>query len=100
MNLQRNLIDSLASASKYWPKSIHTLDLSDNELKDLTEVKEFSSLIDLNTLHIDNNPCLFVIDDRHGCHQPFDYRPYVLNWSLALHNLDGMPITRKERLID
>ncbi|CAF1011016.1 unnamed protein product [Rotaria sordida] len=98
LNLHKNLIDTLTSISKYWPKSIHTLIISDNELKDLTEICYLSSLIDLNTLYIHNNPCLFVIDDRHGCHQPFDYRPYILNWCLTIHNLDGIFITRKESL--
>ncbi|CAF1548133.1 unnamed protein product, partial [Adineta steineri] len=31
-------------------------------------------------------------------HQPFDYRPYVLNWCLSVQNLDGTFITRKESL--
>ncbi len=92
--------------------------ISNNEIKDLTEVKfryliskdliyfcyeqvcYLSSLIDLNTLYIHDNPCLFIIDDRHGCHQPFDYRPYVLNWNLAIQNLDDIFITRKERFIE
>ncbi|CAF3743149.1 unnamed protein product [Rotaria sp. Silwood1] len=98
LNLHKNLIDTLTSISRYWPKSIHTLIISDNEIKDLTEICYLSSLIDLNTLYIQNNPCLFVIDDRHGCHQPFDYRPYFLNWCLTIHNLDGTFITRKESL--
>ncbi|CAF3094377.1 unnamed protein product [Rotaria sp. Silwood2] len=96
LNLHKNLIDTLTS--KYWSKSIHTLIISDNEIKDLTEICYLSSLIDLNTLYIHNNPCLFVIDDRHGCHQPFDYRPYILNWCLTIQNLDGIHITRKESL--
>lgn len=41
-----------------------------------------------------------MIDDRHGCYQPFDHRSYVLNWNLTVHNLDGMPISRKERFVD
>ncbi|CAF5023815.1 unnamed protein product, partial [Rotaria socialis] len=75
LNLHKNLIDSLVSTGKYWPKSIHTLIISDNEIQDLTEMCYLSSLIDLNTFYIHNNPCLFVVDDRRGCHQPFDYRP-------------------------
>ncbi|CAF1606036.1 unnamed protein product [Rotaria magnacalcarata] len=98
LNLHKNLIDSLVPTGKYWPKSIHTLIISDNEIQDLTEMCYLSSLIDLNTFYIHNNPCLFVVDDRRGCHQPFDYRPYVLNWCLTIHNLDGILVTRKESL--
>ena len=40
-----------------------------------------------------------MVDERYGgCHQPFDYRPYVLNWCLTINNLDGIFITRKESL--
>lgn len=51
----------------------------------------------MNTLYIANNPCLYVVDERLGCHQAFDYRPYILNWCLSIHNLDEAFITRKER---
>jgi len=61
------------------------------------QVSYLSSLINLNTLYIADNPCLSVVDERLGCHQPFDYRPYILNWCLSIHNLDEIFITRKER---
>lgn len=57
-------------------------------------------MINLNTLYIVDNPCLSVVNERRGCHQPFDYRPYTLNWCLSIHNLDGIFITRKERYFD
>ena len=57
-----------------------------------------TQFIDLNALYIHDNPCLFVTNDRYGCHQPFDYRPFILNWCLGVQNLDGTFITRKERL--
>ncbi|CAF3723713.1 unnamed protein product [Adineta steineri] len=98
LNLHKNLIDTLSSAPRYWPKSLHTIVISDNEIKDLNEIYHLTSFIDLNTLYIHDNPCLFVINDRHGYHQPFDYRPYVLNWCLSVQNLDGTFITRKESL--
>ncbi|UJR15290.1 hypothetical protein I4U23_002243 [Adineta vaga] len=98
LNLHKNLIDTLAFAPRYWPKSIHTLVISDNEIKDLSEISYLTQLIDLNTFYIHDNPCLFIINDRHGYHQPFDYRPYILNWCLTIQNLDGTFITRKESL--
>ncbi|CAF4267417.1 unnamed protein product [Rotaria socialis] len=98
LNLHKNFIDTLVSIPRHWPKSLHTLVISDNEIQDLTEISYLTSFIDLNTLYIADNPCLSVIDERYGCHQPFDYRPYILNWCLSIHNLDGIFITRKESL--
>ncbi|CAF4506209.1 unnamed protein product, partial [Rotaria sp. Silwood2] len=98
LNLHKNFIDILISIPRYWPKSLHTLVISDNEIQDLTEISYLSSFFNLNTFYIVDNPCLSVVDERHGCHQPFDYRPYVLNWCLSIHNLDGVFITRKESL--
>jgi hypothetical protein len=82
---------------KSWPKSLHTVILSDNEMKDLTEISCLSSLTNMKVLSIEGNPCLFAIDEQRGCHQDFDYRPYVLNWCLTVQTLDGATVTRKER---
>ncbi|CAF3296177.1 unnamed protein product [Rotaria sp. Silwood2] len=79
LNLHKNFIDALISIPRYWPKSLHTLVISDNEIQDLTEISYLSSFFNLYTFYIVDNPCLSVVDERHGCHQPFDYRPYVLN---------------------
>ncbi|CAF0769438.1 unnamed protein product [Rotaria sordida] len=98
LNLHKNFLDTLISIPRYWPKSLHTLIISDNEIQDLTEISYLSSFFNLNTFYIINNPCLSVVDEKHGCHQPFDYRPYILNWCLSIHNLDGIFITRKESL--
>ncbi|CAF0982923.1 unnamed protein product [Adineta ricciae] len=98
LNLHQNFVDTLVSAPRHWPKSIHTLVISDNEIKDLSEISYLSQFIDLNVLYIHDNPCLFVTNDRYGCHQPFDYRPFILNWCLGVQNLDGTFITRKESL--
>ncbi|CAF0823061.1 unnamed protein product [Adineta steineri] len=98
LNLHKNFIDTLNSVSRHWPKSLHTLVISDNEIQDLTEISYLSSFISLNTLYIIDNPCLSTVNERHGCHQSFDYRSYILNWCLSIHNLDGIFITRKESL--
>ncbi|UJR31386.1 hypothetical protein I4U23_018880 [Adineta vaga] len=98
LNLHKNFLDTLNLISRYWPKSLHTLIISDNEIQDLTEIAHLSSFITLNTLYFIDNPCLSIVDEKHGCHQPFDYRPYILNWCVSLHNLDGLFITRKESL--
>ncbi|CAF4776389.1 unnamed protein product, partial [Rotaria sp. Silwood1] len=96
LNLHKNFIDTLILISRNWPKSLHTLIISDNEIQDLTEISYLCSFFNLNTLYIIDNPCLSIVDERYGCHQPFDYRPYILNWCLSIHNLDGIFITRKE----
>ncbi|CAF0920908.1 unnamed protein product [Adineta ricciae] len=98
LNLHKNFLHTLNSALRYWPKSLHTLIISDNEIQDLTEVAHLTSFVNLNTLYIIDNPCLSVVDEKHGCHQPFDYRPFILNWCLSIHNLDGLLVTRKESL--
>ncbi|CAF3725298.1 unnamed protein product [Rotaria sp. Silwood1] len=98
LNLHKNFIDTLILISRNWPKSLHTLIISDNEIQDLTEISYLCSFFNLNTLYIIDNPCLSIVDERYGCHQPFDYRPYILNWCLSIHNLDGIFITRKESL--
>jgi len=95
---------------------LQILILSDNEIQDLTEVFArylffafnivlffvkiscLSTLNNLNTLSVHDNPCLFLVNERYGCHQPFDHRPFVLNWILSLQILDELPVTRKEKL--
>jgi len=94
LNLRRNLIDHL----KILPKSLEIFIISDNELRDLSETTILSSLNHLKTFALENNPCLFTTNDRYGCHQAFDYRPYVLSWCLTIENLDGLPVTRRESL--
>ncbi|XP_038059299.1 uncharacterized protein LOC119730455 isoform X2 [Patiria miniata] len=94
--LHGNILTSLRSVPAYFPTCIEILSLAENEISDLAEVSYLSCLSRLQQLSIMNNPCVMMATSSSDfC---FDYRPYIVNWCLSLHILDGYAITQKESL--
>ncbi|XP_048577252.1 uncharacterized protein LOC116601131 [Nematostella vectensis] len=93
--LHGNLIPSLRPVPEVLPKSIITLSLAENELKDLTEISFLSFLPALEQLSINSNPCVI----SHSNTLEFDYRSYIACYCARLHNLDGTLISSTERSV-
>ncbi|KAG8189048.1 hypothetical protein JTE90_025483 [Oedothorax gibbosus] len=95
LHLNGNKIVNLTRASNYLPTSICTLSLADNCIADLNEVSHLVKLHCLEQLTFSGNPCL---SSEELSLPPFDYRPFIINWSLGLRLLDGGVATQKESL--
>ncbi|XP_071504101.1 uncharacterized protein, partial [Diadema antillarum] len=102
--LHGNILTTLRSVPSCFPKSLEILSLAENEISDLSEVSYLSSLTHLQQLSVMNNPCVLMATPCSSSanispfNSGFDYRPYVVNWSPALHILDGYAVTHKESL--
>ncbi|XP_074641154.1 uncharacterized protein LOC141898898 isoform X2 [Tubulanus polymorphus] len=92
--LHGNIITSLKFVPSYLPNSVNILSLAENEINDLNEVMNLSSLSYLEQLSVMNNPCVTMTTAVHA----YDYRPFVVNWCINLRVLDGYIITEKESL--
>ncbi|XP_022695478.1 centrosomal protein of 97 kDa-like isoform X1 [Varroa jacobsoni] len=89
--LNRNSVSSLERASLYLPAAISVLGIAENKIADLTMVSFLAKLPSLEALSLFGNPCCLE-------KEPFDYRPYVINWCLGLRVLDDYVVTQRESL--
>lgn len=58
----------------------------------MVQVLYLASLHNLEQMSIMSNPCVMATPSLPG----FDYRPYVMSWSLNLKVLDGYIVSQKE----
>ncbi|XP_071957032.1 uncharacterized protein [Antedon mediterranea] len=91
--LHGNILTTLRGVPAYFPTSLTTLSLAENEISDITEMSYLCCLTELEQLSIKNNPAVLMTASV-----GFDYRPYVANWCLTLHVLDGAVIIQRESL--
>lgn len=94
--LHGNLISSLAVIKDELSTSVCTLSLADNDISDLNEIVNLSSLVNLEQLSLVNNPCVMT----NGLwRQEINYRPYLAYCCANLRNLDGCLVTNQERVV-
>lgn len=92
--LHGNSITTLRTVPAHLPAHLSILSLAENEIRDLNEVSYLAPLHELEQLSIMSNPCVMATPSLPG----FDYRPYVMSWSLSLKVLDGYVVSQKEGL--
>eukprot|EP00066_Takifugu_rubripes_P017117 XP_011606383.1 PREDICTED: centrosomal protein of 97 kDa [Takifugu rubripes] len=92
--LHGNSITTLRTVPAHLPAHLSILSLAENEIRDLNEVSYLASLHNIEQLSVMSNPCVMATPSLPG----FDYRPYVLSWSLNLKVLDGYVVSQKEGL--
>lgn len=92
--LHGNSITTLRTVPAHLPAHVSILSLAENEIRDLNEVSYLAPLHELEQLSIMSNPCVMATPSLPS----FDYRPYVMSWSLSLKVLDGYVVTQKEGL--
>ncbi|KAL5278999.1 CEP97 family protein [Megaselia abdita] len=94
LNLHGNRLTHLRQCEKYLPNSLETLTLSKNNIPDLNEICTLSHLCNLNSIAINDNPCVQMISGSDG----FDHRPFVLNWCMSVKVIDGFVVDPIESL--
>ncbi|XP_046809924.1 centrosomal protein of 97 kDa isoform X1 [Lucilia cuprina] len=92
--LHGNRLTHLRQCDKYLPTSLEALTLAKNNISDLNEICSLTNLINLNSLTINENPCVSMTAGPDG----FDHRPFVLNWCLTLKIIDGFVVDPIESL--
>ncbi|XP_029980753.1 centrosomal protein of 97 kDa isoform X2 [Sphaeramia orbicularis] len=92
--LHGNSITTLRTVPAHLPAHLSILSLAENEIRDLNEVSYLAPLHELEQLSIMSNPCVMATPSLPG----FDYRPYIMSWSLSLKVLDGYVVSQKEGL--
>lgn len=92
--LHGNSITTLRTLPAHLPAHLSILSLAENEIRDLNEVSYLAPLQELEQLSIMSNPCVMATPSLPG----FDYRPYIMSWSLKLKVLDGYVVSQKEGL--
>lgn len=61
----------------------------------MAQVLYLASLHNLEQISIMSNPCVMATPSLPG----FDYRPYIMSWSLNLKVLDGYIVSQKEAYV-
>ncbi|KAM7354413.1 centrosomal protein 97kDa isoform 2-T2 [Cochliomyia hominivorax] len=92
--LHGNRLTHLRQCDKYLPTSLEALTLAKNNISDLNEICSLTNLTSLNSLTINENPCVSMTAGPDG----FDHRPFVLNWCLSLKIIDGFVVDPIESL--
>ncbi|XP_063700321.1 centrosomal protein of 97 kDa [Culicoides brevitarsis] len=94
LHLAGNRITHLRQCEKYLPVALETLSLAKNSIPDLNEISSLVHLINLNSITINQNPCVQMTGNAVG----FDYRPFVLNWCMSVKIIDGFVVNPIESL--
>lgn len=89
-----NRISHLRQCEKYLPVALDTLSLAKNHITDLNEISSLGHLINLNSVTLNQNPCVQMTGNVVG----FDYRPFVLNWCMSVKIIDGFVVNPIESL--
>ncbi|KAM8856622.1 centrosomal protein of 97 kDa isoform 2-T2 [Spinachia spinachia] len=92
--LHGNSITTLRAVPAHLPANLSIFSLAENEIRDLNEASYLAPLRELEQLSIMSNPCVMATPSLPA----FDYRPYVMSWSLSLKVLDGYVVSQKEGL--
>lgn len=58
--LHGNRLTHLRQCDKYLPTSLEALTLAKNNISDLNEICSLSNLLNLNSLTINENPCILM----------------------------------------
>lgn len=61
----------------------------------MVQVLYLASLHNLEQISIMSNPCVMATPSLPG----FDYRPYIMSWSMNLKVLDGYMVSQKEACV-
>ncbi|KHJ84027.1 leucine Rich repeat-containing domain protein, partial [Oesophagostomum dentatum] len=88
LDVSSNRISSFKHA--VLPKSLLTLNVSYNDIDDLTEFMRLLHLEKLESLSLDNNPCVSS--------PTFNYRIYILSLLPSLQDIDNYVVTEEELL--
>lgn len=95
--LHGNRLTHLRQCDKYLPVSLETLTLAKNSINDLNEICTLSHLSKLQSLSINDNPCVTMTLGPNSV-DGFDHRPFVLNWCMSLKYIDGYVVDPIESL--
>ncbi|XP_055303021.1 centrosomal protein of 97 kDa [Sitodiplosis mosellana] len=97
--LHGNRLTHLRQCDRYLPVSIETLTLDHNNIADLNEICTLSGLTALNSISIQENPCVQMTNSVFIYKSTgFDYRPFVLNWCMTVKVIDGFAVNPIESL--
>ncbi|CAG0916178.1 unnamed protein product [Notodromas monacha] len=93
--LHDNHISDLKFCDRFLPKeTLIILTLQNNRIADLCQAYYLKNFVGLKKLSFYPNPCLQSAGEKTS----FDYRPFLINWCMQLHSLDGIPVGEHELL--
>ena len=91
LGLRGNALTSVAVLPHHLPAGLHSLDVANNELGNLSELRYVSSLMDLRNLDVRANPLTSMAHMKN-----INYRPFIVFLLPRLALLDSSAITRDE----